>query len=425
MQLIYEDRYFGDADTRWSVQHVYASDNFSVRRTTSNLEIYKEKVDHEVMVAAIENEKFLELSRQRVAELERRLQKERQVAVIKDSKIKVLRSMYRSLAMINGDKRNKIEDVHSYKQEDAGNGGVHCERQEKSDDLLLESRQELDHVKRSFMKMQRELEKKIKELTFSNDYYEDQVMKLNDECIQQRNEISMLQEQNRAMNLMVEGDTNKACADNEDAAQPCQNGRLYGSNIQLCCQKVLDETKSNTLRVQPEGNLLHSTVSQHGIRSISRFSSLAQTTDSLIIARQKSIMKTAEELKEKCIEKNTLMQDELNQVKYELKMEKEKNRRRSLHEELKDGFIAYCEKLQQELTGMKGDCDTDDDNSGVGSEPCTERDGKLVKMKLDGKSMTDFKLWVCIAPHYTTLLALDSHNLLLQCIVITLNRPSL
>ena len=133
-------------------------------------------------------------------------------------------------------------------------------------------------------------------------------------------------------------------------------------------------------------------------------------------------MKTAEELKVKCIEKNTMMQDELNQVKYELKMEREKNRRLSLHEELKDGFIAYCEKLQQELTGMKEDCDTADDGDG-GNDHCVKEDGKLAKMKLDGKSMADFKLWVCIASYYST--GSHSPNLLFHYVAITLNRLSL
>ena len=295
----------------------------NVRETAINIEAYNANVEHQIEAATVVSEKVLELSQQRVDELEQKLEKERQLTEMKDLKVQVLRDIYRSIVNMTGDGGSERKDSISKGSEQSRR--ITADKKHWEDiGLFLESNNDTEQIKKRYINMKQELEKKINELTFSNEYYEDKVVRLNDECMKQRKEIRMLQEQNKSMSQIAKINS-------------------------ICCEI---EVPRQATGAESEENLFISTVSQnrtekHGLGL------LAKTTDSLIIARQNSFKKIAKELKAKFLEKTALMQDELSQVKNELRKEKDKNRRLSIHEELKQRFVVYCESLQEELAAVK------------------------------------------------------------------------
>ena len=342
-----------------------------LKRTTSNIEICKAKVEHQIMLATVANEKCLELSKQRVDELQRKLEKERKITKIKDSKIKVLRNMYRSMVNITGDEGIETGDTSDSKTSEGSSIIFDNDKQEDESGISSTVGKEKNQTKINYAEMKQELEKKIKELTCSNEYYEDKVIRLNDECFKQRNEINRLVEQNERLNREIKGDAKKPVLDD---------------NITASKKPVLNSSMTAyATKVDSKGKLFISRVLQNGTKKAKNPSLLAQATDSLILARQNSLRKVAEEVKGKLLKKVKLMQDEFIQVLHDLLEEKTEAPKISLHEELKNRFVACCENLQKELGSSKDVCLPENHQS----DSWLKEGSKIGGMNFDDKMKND------------------------------------
>ena len=374
--------------------------------TTSNLEINKAKEEHQRTIVTDVGEKLIELSKQRIEELEKKLEEEQQVTKIKDTEIEALRDTCRAMVSVVKNGKDGPEETVYLKKGDVFKIISGESRVLGNTELFFDAEQEMVKIETSHKKEKSVLEKTIQKLMGSNDYYKNKVIKLNNECVKQKTALKMLHEQ-------IKGEHEKTSVSWADETAWCEceintkercNGNCskYESNEHLFDENAsLDYDYSESGRNgidsrikkgEPEGNILHLKDARKGSeRSSNQNGLLAETNDSLIIARQNCHKKIAEELKARFLEKVEKMENELNKVKIDLRLEREKTRRLSLHDELKDRFVVYCERLQNELAEMKEESSVND----LYDRSCS-KESQRDKLELDGK--LTIKVCCCFLP---------------------------
>lgn len=316
------------------------------------------------------NEKFFELSTQRVKELEGELVEMHQESTTKKAELQRIKEMYKSIISVIRNGEDGPERTVILKKENVLRIIGSQENQHLEKGLLSSPNQEICKTNEKCEKRKIELKKKIEKLKSSNEYYKNKVIKLNDERVKQKNEIKSLNEKLRSMrtDMPINGNNEKS-KENETA----DSSSKFRSSMMSCDGISLNKSSILYSREYVRDIQKHemNTVGRNGLDKVSHMDSsrhgpLAATNDSLVIARQNCNKKIAEELKTKFLEKVEMMEEELSQVRADLRLEKEKSRRLSLHDELKDRFIVYCERLQSELTSMKGDNKTAENPSEKG-----------------------------------------------------------
>ena len=338
-----------------------------LNRLACNLKIEKARAEHEHLVAN-DLERNVSALKQLQSQLQEDLDRAREHSRCKDYENNILKTKLgsiiscikeRSMKAIVSTSRDNIDDelfkeVESSEnvlQEIKANGesGFNLEKDLLKDKLLLISEKT-------------ELRKKARELQCSNEYFEKKVIKLNNECVKKAKENRVLQEKLEELKAEFHFEKHPRLSDIEKSSFVKTD--LDGIEIGTCTP-VLSNTEDAEVTSHPGANVGSQKAfedkpvcCQHDklSRAFSEGSCCLQfdkASTEIPKGNHTKKRKIAEELKLRFVDKGEELKRELIQARTDLQLEKEKVRRLSLHDELKDRFVISLESLQNELSLLK------------------------------------------------------------------------
>ena len=351
----------------------------SLKTTTSNIEVAKEKDDHHRKVMEMVNDNYLKFTKLRVMELEKRLNEEQRYSKLKDRELDRIRGLNQSIISLIKSGEDGPGKTLMIKKRDAfliTKGSGSSLRDGRFPGLAA--------------KWGNSPDEEIQKLRRLNEYYINKAIKLNDECMKQRNEIEELSEKIECLekDLIRNSGIVKAW---------CDNGKDDGGKIDKDCQQRNRNAQSSAGSLRMENKFF--SYCRHGDDSMTMVLAnedkrccRREAIDSLAIERQGFNKKISDELRARFLDKVETTESELIRVREDLKLQRERARKFMIHNELKDHFVACCERMQKELESVNGArCDRDQtkDNSLKEQEIDSKRKhmaevGKIISFLVSG-----------------------------------------
>eukprot|EP00795_Rhopilema_esculentum_P014381 gene14382-5431_t len=369
-----------------------------LNRLACNLKIEKARAEHEHLVAN-DLERNVSALKQLQSQLQEDLERAREHSRCKDYENNILKMKLESIISYIKERRTQdivctsgdniddelfkvVESSENVLQEIKADGesGFSLEKDLLKDKLLLISEKT-------------ELRKKARELQCSNEYFEKKVIKLNSECVKKAKENRILQEKLEELKAEFHCEKHSRLSDIEKSSFVKTN--FDGIEIGTC-NPVLSKTEDAEGPSHPGVNV----GSQKSFedkpvccqfekmdRAFGEGSCCLQFDNApteIPKDNHTKKRKIAEELKLRFVDKSEELKKELIQARTDLQLEKEKVRRLSLHDELKDRFVISLESLQNELSLLK--------RKKEASLTCAKTKGDFDKLIQEEKTKFDSKL---------------------------------